>query len=95
LTRFEIQAITSIISLEGVAKEWCEILDGKDALAYDYKDKVVVSNPPYSIRTKCLKKMTNDGATVISLLTLVIHITIPRIISKSSSSQIQLSKRRI
>jgi hypothetical protein len=49
---------------EGVTKEWCEILDGKDALEYDYKDKVVVSNPPYSILTKCLKKMTNDGATV-------------------------------
>ena len=68
---------------EGVNKEWAEITEGKCALELDYNNKIVVSNPPYSILEKLLTKMTGDGlgngASVISLLILSIHLTAPRL----------------
>ena len=64
---------------ENNKKEWAEITEGKCALEMDYEDKVVCSNPPYSIITKLLKKMTDDGAAVISLLILNMHLTAPRL----------------
>jgi len=67
----------------GVKKEWAEITEGKCALEVDYKNKIVVSNPPYSMLEKLITKMTGDGlgdgAAVISLLILSIHLTAPRL----------------
>jgi len=64
---------------KGYEKDWCEILEGRDALEYDYKDAVICSNPPYSLITKLLKKMTKDKARVISILGMTNHITTPRL----------------
>jgi len=68
----------------GVTKEWAEITEGRCALDVDYNNKIVVSNPPYSILEKLIKKMTGDGhhgegAAVISLLILSNHLTAPRL----------------
>jgi len=60
-------------------KDWCEILEGRDALEYDYKDTVVASNPPYSFINKLLTKMATDKAHTISLLVMTNHITTPRL----------------
>lgn len=62
-----------------VQKDWCEITQGRDAFEYDYKDAVVVSNPPYSILSKLLEKMSADKASVISFLILGHAVTAPRI----------------
>jgi len=62
-----------------VEKDWCEITQGRDAFEYDYKDAVVVSNPPYSILSKLLEKMSGDKAKVISFLILSHAVTAPRI----------------
>jgi len=63
----------------GVQKDWCEITQGRDAFEYDYEDAVVVSNPPYSILSKLLEKMSADKAKVISFLILGHAVTAPRI----------------
>ena len=62
-----------------IDRDWCELLQGRDALEYDYKDAVVCSNPPYSLITPLLKKMTDDRAMVISLLIGAMNLTTPRL----------------
>jgi hypothetical protein len=60
-------------------RDWCELLQGRDALEYDYTDAIVCSNPPYSLLAPLLKKMTDDRAEIISLLIGVMNLTTPRL----------------
>ena len=60
-------------------KDWCEILEGRDALTYDYKDCIVCSNPPYSLITPLLERMVETEAVIISLLIGCLNVTTPRL----------------
>jgi hypothetical protein len=64
---------------EGCDKDWCEILRGRDALTYDYKDCIVCSNPPYSLITPLLERMVETDAKVISLLIGCLNVGTPRL----------------
>lgn len=61
------------------AKDWAEILEGKDALSLDYDNAIVCSNPPYSCLAKHLDYMATNNASVISVLVMTNHITTPRL----------------
>jgi hypothetical protein len=59
-------------------KEFTEIEMGKDFFAYDGKPDIVVSNPPFSIMTKVIKRLFELRPKCISLLMGNINITNPR-----------------
>jgi hypothetical protein len=60
-------------------KDWCEILEGRDALKYDYHGTIVCSNPPYSLINQLLDQMVETEASAISLLIGCVNLTTPRL----------------
>ena len=51
-------------------KDWCEITDGVDFFDYAGKPDVIISNPPYSMIDKIIKKSIELQPTIISYLLL-------------------------
>ena len=63
----------------GVSKDWCEILEGKDFFEYNKKTDVIVANPPYSIMDKWIKKTLELCPREFSLLIGIGNLTTKRI----------------
>jgi len=60
-------------------KDWCEITEGKDFFDYNEPVDIVVTNPPYSLIEKFIKKSIELKAKTISFLIGLINITPRRI----------------
>lgn len=60
-------------------KDWCEITEDKDFFKYNQPVDIIVTNPPYSLLNKFIKKSIELKATTISFLIGLLNITPKRI----------------
>jgi len=74
-------------------KEFIEIEMGKDFFEYDGKPDIVVSNPPFSLMTKVIKRLLELRPKCISLLMGSINMTIPRFRIMEEAGYTMVSQR--
>jgi hypothetical protein len=74
-------------------KEFTEIEMGKDFFAYDGKPDIVVSNPPFSILKKVIKRLLELRPKCISLLMGALNMTPLRMRTMEEAGYILVSQR--